>query len=59
MGRRVSIRHNADGTKTKRVTDTYRTIFGTTKSETHTYTIGKPRDERHKLLKKTLGIGKK
>lgn len=48
----VSIRHNADGTKTKRMTFTYRTLFGT-KSESRTQIIGKPKKKG--LLKKLLG----
>lgn len=35
MGKRVTIRHNADGSRTKRTTYTYKTLFGT-KSETYT-----------------------
>lgn len=54
---RTSIRHNADGTKTKRTTITRRTLLGGTKSETWTQIIGKPKNQKKKgLLRKMIGL---
>jgi hypothetical protein len=54
--KRVFIRNNADGTKTKRTSYTYRTLFGT-KTESRTQIIGKPKGQKKKgLLRKLTGL---
>lgn len=50
MGIRTTIRHNADGTKTKRTTITRKTIFGNIKSDVYEQRIGKPKSEKKKGL---------
>ena len=52
--KRVSIRHNKDGTKTKTTTITYHTLFGTKKSESYSEVIGRPKKNKDGEKKKGL-----
>ena len=39
MGKRITVRHNSDGTRTRTTTYTHKTLLGNTKSETYKETL--------------------